>query len=119
MASPCRTRWKHSPQDFETTVLYFARAVQLDPKFAVAWAYLCVAHTFVYGEVDRIPQHLSQAKEALDTATRLAPESGDTQFALGVYRYRGLGDYEGALVAFQKARDQAANRDEAIEFSPT
>jgi TolB-like protein/Tfp pilus assembly protein PilF len=106
-----------SPEDLETTVLYFSRAVELDPKFALAWAYLCVAHTFAYAEVDRSSQNLSQAKEALDTAMRLAPESGDTQFALGVYRYRGLGDYDGALGAFQKARDQAANRVEAIEFS--
>jgi tetratricopeptide (TPR) repeat protein len=106
-----------SPQDLETTMLYFSRAVQLDPQFALAWAYLSVAHTFRYAELDRIPRHLSQAKEALDTAMRLAPESGNTQFALGVYRYRGLGDYEGALAAFQKARDQAANRVEAIEFS--
>jgi TolB-like protein/Tfp pilus assembly protein PilF len=106
-----------SPQDLETTTLYFARAVQLDPKFVLAWAHLCAAHTFNYAEFDRTPQRLSQAKQALDNAMRLAPELGDTQFALGMYRYRGLGDYEGALAAFQKARDQAANRVEAIEFS--
>lgn len=42
---------------------------------------------------------------------------GETQFALGLYRYRCLGDYEGALAAFQKAREQAANRVQAAEFS--
>ena len=106
-----------SPQIMEKNVLYLDRAVQLDPNFGLAWASLAVAHTFIYAEYDRTPQRLAQAKAALDTALHLDPESGETQFALGMYRYRGLGDYDGALSAFQNARKRAANRVEAIEFS--
>ena len=106
-----------SPQVMEKNVLYLDRAVQLDPNFGLAWASLSVAHTFIYAEYERTPQRLAQAKAALDTALRLDPDSGETQFALGMYRYRGLGDYDGALGAFQKARQRAANRVEAIEFS--
>ena len=106
-----------APQMMEKNVLYLDRAVQLDPNFGLAWASLAVAHTFIYAEYERTPQRLAQAKAALDTALQLDPESGETQFALGMYRYRGLGDYDGALSAFQKARKRAANRVEAIEFS--
>jgi TolB-like protein/Tfp pilus assembly protein PilF len=106
-----------SPQVMEKNVLYLDRAVQLDPNFGLAWASLSAAHTFIYAEYDRTPQRLALAKRALDTALRLDPESGETQFALGMFRYRGLADYEGALSAFQKARRRAANRVESIEFS--
>jgi tetratricopeptide (TPR) repeat protein len=91
-----------SPQDLEATVLYFSRAVQLDPKFALAWAYLCVAHTFTYAELDRIPQHLSQAKEALDTAMHLAPESGNTNLPSECIVIAGLGITRARLPLFRK-----------------
>jgi TolB-like protein/Tfp pilus assembly protein PilF len=106
-----------SPQVMEKNVLYLDRAVQLDPNFGLAWASLSVAHSFIYAEYERTPQRLALAKRALDTALRLDPDSGETQFALGMYRYRGRADYDGALSAFQKARRRAANRVEAIEFS--
>ena len=106
-----------SPQIMEKNVLYLDRAVQLDPNFGLAWASLSAAHTFIYAEYDRTPARLALAKRALDTALRLDPDSGETQFALGMFRYRGLADYDGALSAFQKARQRAANRVEAIEFS--
>ena len=106
-----------SPQVMEKNVLYLDRAVQLDPDFGLAWASLSAVHTFIYAEYERTPQRLALAKKALDNALRLDPDSGETQFALGMYRYRGLTDYDGALTAFQKARQRAANRVESIEFS--
>ena len=110
-------RVQTSPNDLENTVLYFAHAVQLDPDFATAWASLSAAHSYTYAEFDRTPARLARAKEALDAALRLAPEAGETQFALGLYRYRGQRDYEGALAAFAKASAQATSRVEASEFS--
>ncbi|MEP6975859.1 MAG: hypothetical protein ABI787_12600 [Spartobacteria bacterium] len=106
-----------SPVENQLMVVYLDRAVQLDPQFAVAWAYLSVAHTFNYAEFDASAHHLAEAKRALDAARRLAPESGETQFALGFYYYRGLRDFDAALVALAKARSQSANRVAAIEFS--
>jgi TolB-like protein/Tfp pilus assembly protein PilF len=110
-------RLQTSPRDLEDTVFYFARAVQLDPNFALAWASLSAAQIFVYAEFDRTPPRLAKGKEALDAALRLAPEAGETQFALGLYRYRGLTDFDGALAAFAKARSDASSRLEALEFS--
>ncbi|MDQ3115162.1 MAG: tetratricopeptide repeat protein [Verrucomicrobiota bacterium] len=105
-----------SPQEGENTVLYFKRATELDPNFAVAWAYRSAMQSYIYGDHDRTPHHLTAAKEALDVALRLKPEASETQFALGLYRYRGLKDYEGALQAFQEVRLSEA-RVSAIEFS--
>ena len=106
-----------SPRVMEKNVLYFNRAVQLDPNFGLAWASLSTVHSFIYAEYERTPQRLALARETLDKAMSLDPNSGETQFALGLFRYRGLNDYDGALSAFQKARARAANRVEAIEFS--
>jgi len=105
-----------SSQEVEKTFLYFARATQLDPKFALAWASRSAVQSFTYGDLDRTPERLAEAKESLDVALRLDPESSETQFALGLYRYRGLKDYEGALAAFQKARLRGGGVG-AIEFS--
>ncbi|HET7511132.1 MAG TPA: tetratricopeptide repeat protein, partial [Chthoniobacterales bacterium] len=106
-----------SPRVMEKNVLYFNRAVQLDPNFGLAWASLSTVHSFIYAEYERTPQRLALARETLDKAMSLDPDSGETQFALGLFRYRGLNDYDGALSAFEKARARAANRVEAIEFS--
>ncbi|MEO5722496.1 MAG: tetratricopeptide repeat protein [Chthoniobacterales bacterium] len=106
-----------SPRGNEMMVVYFERAVQLDPKFAVAWAYLSIVHSFNYAEYDRTPHHRSEAKRALEAAQGLAPDAGETQFALGLYSYRVLIDYDAALAAFAKARAEATNRVSAIEFS--
>ncbi|CAN5673746.1 hypothetical protein BH20VER1_BH20VER1_06680 [soil metagenome] len=106
-----------SYQDYQNIITHLERAVQLDPEFAVAWALLSAINTIAYAEHDRTPQRLGRAKEALDQAQRLAPNSGDTSFALGLYRYRGLVDYDGALAAFEKAREHSSNRLAATEFS--
>ena len=106
-----------SAEDYHKTVLYFDRAVQLDPKFAVAWASLSVAHTMIYAELDQTPQQLARAKSALDSAVRLQPDASETHFAHGMYLYRGLRDYEGALLALQKAHARSPNQVAPIEFT--
>lgn len=106
-----------SAEDYHKTALYFARAVELDPKFAVAWASLAVAHTAIYAELERTPQQLAEAKRALDAAVELAPDAGETHFARGMYLYRARRDYDGALAAFQDALRRSPNHVEAIEYT--
>jgi TolB-like protein/Tfp pilus assembly protein PilF len=112
--------WKKlssSTDDQQKVVAHLSRAVQLDPEFGLAWALLSAMNTIAYAEFDRTPQRLARAKEALDQAHRLAPNSGDTSFAVGLYHYRGLADYDAALAAFEKAREHSSNRVPATEFS--
>jgi tetratricopeptide (TPR) repeat protein len=64
------------------TIGYFERAVQLDPNFAAAWARLSRAHALLcfYGIDTARPD---VAKEALEHAQKLQPNSPETLLALG------------------------------------
>lgn len=106
-----------APHDLADMAAHLSRAVELDPKFVVAWSLLSVAHIFVYAESERTPQRAVQAKEALEQAQRLQPDNGDVHFAEGMYRYRILRAYDDALASFEKARVGSANRVMATEFS--
>jgi TolB-like protein/Tfp pilus assembly protein PilF len=105
------------PEDSAELIRHFSRAVELDPKFALAWAYLSVAHSYHYSEFDRTPKRAGLAKETLDRALSLQPDLGEVHFAEGMYSYKILQDYEKALEGFQKARGHLANRVMAVEFS--
>jgi TolB-like protein/Tfp pilus assembly protein PilF len=65
---------------------YFERAVQLDPRFALAWAELARLHLNTHDYLDRTPARLAQAKRAIDAAVQLAPDEADVIIALAQYR---------------------------------
>jgi hypothetical protein len=46
----------NSPRVLEKNVLYFNRAVQLDPNFGLAWASLSAVHSFIYAEYGSEPR---------------------------------------------------------------
>jgi TolB-like protein/Tfp pilus assembly protein PilF len=106
-----------SPESLQKMAEAFSRAVELDPSFALAWAYLSVVQTLRYATYDPTTARLADAKRTLDNAMKLQPDLGDAWFALALYRYRGLGDYEGALKAFEEAIERGANRAMSLEFS--
>jgi serine/threonine-protein kinase len=106
-----------SPKTLQEMGEFYSRAVQLDTNFAVAWANLSLVHTLSFAEFDPTAARLAEAKRALDTAFRLQPGLGEAHFALGLYRYRGLRDYEGALKAFDDAIDHGVNKALSLEFS--
>src|SRR5438552_4000877 len=81
------------------TIGYFERAVQLDPNFAIAWAHLSRAHAYLYFQrVDTARPDL--AKDALEHAQILEPNSPETLLALGYYQYWVLRDYGLAKATF-------------------
>ena len=106
-----------SPESLQTMTAAYARAVQLDPSFAVAWANLSLVQTLSYATYDPTAARLAEAKHAVDTAMQLQPDLGDAWFALGLYRYRALNDYEGAVAAFQQASERGVNRAQSLEYS--
>src|SRR5262249_54589027 len=83
----------------------YARAVQLDPKFALAWAHLGVARSllFVSGEDPNI-YSATAVKQAAEEAMALQPDLAEAWVALGAYRYRVLRDFAGALKAFEEGQ---------------
>ena len=81
---------------------FYERAVQLDPKFALAWARLSRAHAVLYfvpGD-ETTAARRDAAKSALENAQKLQPNSPETQLALGYYQYHVLRDYGLAKTTF-------------------
>src|SRR5262249_15913339 len=71
--------------------VFYERAVQLDPKFAIAWARLCRADALLYKVRYDVHSTLAaladSTKSALENAQRLEPDSPETLLALGYYQY--------------------------------
>jgi TolB-like protein len=83
------------------TIGYFEGAVQLDPNFAIAWAHLSRARAYLYFQrVDTARPDL--AKDALEHAQKLQPNSLETLLALGYYQYWVLRDYALAKATFHQ-----------------
>jgi TolB-like protein/tetratricopeptide (TPR) repeat protein/predicted Ser/Thr protein kinase len=97
-------------ENFRLAAQMFERAVELDPRFALAYAELAVMHSalYFYG-YDRTPARLSQSKAAVDRALALQPDLPEGRTALGFYYYRGSGDWERALVEFERAARDRPN----------
>ena len=106
-----------SPESLQKMAEAWSRAVELDPSFALAWAYLSVAQTLQYATYDPTAARLADAKRALDNSMKLQPDLGDAWFALALYRYRALNDYDSALKAFEEAIERGVNRAMSLEFS--
>jgi TolB-like protein/Flp pilus assembly protein TadD len=88
----------------------YVEAVQLDPKFAFAWARLAVLRSFLYfNAVDPNTNTAGAVKEAADRAMALAPEAGESWIAQGAYRYRILRDFAGAVTAYKQAQVRLPN----------
>ena len=102
-----------SAESLAEKVKAYGRAIELDPRFAQAWARLSSAHIWTYFQFDRTPERLALARQALDNAMRLAPDTGEVLLALGHFRY-GTQDYEGAIEAYTQARVRLPNSSEVL-----
>src|SRR6516162_4221261 len=82
----------------------YAEAVRLDTQFALAWARLSIARSHLYfNGIDLEANSGDAVKEAADRAILLQPELGEAWLAQGVYRYRVLRDFQGALHSYEEA----------------
>ena len=92
----------------------YERAVQLDPKFALAWAKLCHADALIYvnGDDATTPARGDAAKHALKNMQKLEPDSPETLLALGHYQYMVLRDSGAARTTFERANKMLPNSSE-------
>jgi serine/threonine protein kinase/Tfp pilus assembly protein PilF len=94
----------------------YAEAVRLDPQFALAWARLAVARSQLHFNGTDLETNSSAAvKEAADRAMSLQPELGEAWLAQGVYRYRVLRDFQGALESYKEALSRLPNNAFVLE----
>jgi TolB-like protein/class 3 adenylate cyclase/Tfp pilus assembly protein PilF len=93
------------------------QAVKRDPSFFDAYCQLAYAHESVYAGFDHTPARLALAEAALQTATRLRPDAGETHLARAQYLYYGRRDYPGALAELESARRTLPNDPRMFELS--
>ena len=88
----------------------YAEAIRLDPQFALAWARLAVARSYLYfNGIDLDKNSGAAVKDAADRAISLQPDLGEAWLAQGVYRYRVLRDFQGALQSYEEALRRLPN----------
>ncbi len=101
---------EYSYEAYQRAARAYADAVQLDPKFAFAWARLGVLRSFLYfNAVDLNTNTAAAVKDAADRAMALAPEAGESWIAQGAYRYRVLRNFASAVDAYKQAQVRLPN----------
>jgi TolB-like protein/class 3 adenylate cyclase len=108
-------RSSYSENDTLDAVKYFSQAVELDPKFVLAWTWL--SHESALGYFNDagtdVPRLRETAKRAAEKVAELQPNRGEAYLAKGYYQYYCDRDYDPAIASFDKAR-QLSPRNSAI-----
>jgi TolB-like protein/Tfp pilus assembly protein PilF len=94
-------------------------AVKRDPSFFDAYCQLAYAHEVLYAAraSDHTPARLALAEAALQAATRLRPDAGETHLARAQYLYFGRRDYAAALAELERARRVLPNDPRLFELT--
>ena len=93
------------------------QAVARDPSFFQAYCELAYAHGFLYFfRDDHTPARLALAEEAVKTAFRLRPASGDAHLAAAENLYRGHLNYKAALAELEIAGQKLPNNARVFEM---
>lgn len=104
-----RAEWQASTDAYQ-------RAVELDPRFALAWAELSKAHARLhYLRQDLSPERGRLAREALERASALAPDSPQARMARGYYHFWYERDSDAALKEFSAVANALPSGGEARE----
>ena len=93
------------------------QAVARDPSFLEAYCLLAFAHDGVYlVGFDHTPARLAQAESAVQAASRLQPNAGETHLARAQNLYWGYLDYDGALAELEVAAQSLPNHPRVVEL---
>jgi len=93
------------------------QAIARDPSFFRAYCQLAYAHDALYFlGFDHTPERLALAEAAVQAATRLRPDAGETHLARARNLYWGYLDYDGALAELGVARQTLPNDSRAFEL---
>jgi serine/threonine-protein kinase len=105
-------------QNLQQTIELLNQAVARDPSFVEAYYQLVYAHGWAYSLTDdHTLARLALAEAALQAATRLRPDAGETHLARAGYLYRCLRDYNGALAELEVARRSLPNDPRLFELT--
>jgi TolB-like protein/class 3 adenylate cyclase len=105
--------------DVRKAIELLDEAVKRDPSFFDAYCQLAYAHESLYAVsgLDHTPARLALAEAALQAATRLRPDAGETHLARAQFLYFGRRDYAGALAELEKVRRALPNDPRLFELT--
>src|SRR5439155_12815426 len=104
--------------DVRKAIELLDEAVKRDPSFFDAYCQLAWAHEYLYSVVgDHTSARLALAEAALQAATRLRPDAGETHLARANYLYYGRRDYAGALAELESVRRVLPNDARIFELT--
>lgn len=109
-------RYNGSVTESHGIIALLEQAVQLDPKFAAAWAELASRRAYEYFNMDHTDALLARAREAIETAARLAPDDPAVIEGQGDYYYYGYRDYARATENYARLAQLRPN-DPALFWS--
>jgi TolB-like protein/Tfp pilus assembly protein PilF len=106
-------------RDVRKAIELMDEAVKRDPSFFDAYCQLAYAHEVLYAVFgyDHTPARLALAEAAVQAATRLRPNAGETHLARANYLYYGRRDYAGALAELESARRALPNDPSIFELT--
>jgi len=91
----------------------YARAIELDPKFALAFARYSYLESWIVHTFERTAERRQKARALAEQALQLQPDLPEGHLALGFSLYYGDNDFEGALREFEIAQRGLPNEAEA------
>jgi tetratricopeptide (TPR) repeat protein/tRNA A-37 threonylcarbamoyl transferase component Bud32 len=100
-----------NPEDSDSAISQFQRALELDPGYAAAYASLGSAYWGKY-EQTKDQKWISKMRDACQNALKLSPSSAGANICLGMID-EGTGHYEQAASDFQLALDADPTNDYA------
>ncbi len=105
-------------QDVRKAIELLDEAVKHDPSFFDAYCQLAWAHEYLYSwRGDHTAARLALAEAALQSATRLRPDAGETHLARAQYLNFGRSDSDGALAELDAARRTLPNDPRIFELT--
>jgi len=103
--------------DFLQAIDLLNQAVARDPSFFQAYCRLAEAHDGLYNAgYDHTSARLALAEAAIEAASRLRPNAGETHLARARNIYQGYLDYHGALAELELARQALPNDSRVFEL---
>jgi serine/threonine protein kinase/tetratricopeptide (TPR) repeat protein len=105
----------HGGTDLLEAIDLLNQAVVRDPSFFQAYCLLADAHGFLYWFGDHTPGRLALEEAAIQAASRLRPDAGETHLTRAANLYGSHHDYDGALAELEVARRSLPNSPSVFE----
>jgi TolB-like protein/cytochrome c-type biogenesis protein CcmH/NrfG len=91
----------------------FQRTIDLDPKFALAYARYSQLESWIVHSYDRTPERRAKVRSLAERALELQPDLPEGHLALGFSYYYGDNNYDAALREFEIAQGGLPNESDA------